>query len=151
MGFIGWSITIIVALVLLKYFVIPYLKYRRQSSQIEKILDCDMDNSVYRFSTKIAGVTFDNPDGSSRQRYLKKSSPSELLLMKREPDNPMDENAIKLMKPNGKQLGYIPSKNAETLAPQMDNGTKFFAQIEQITGGEEGKSYGANIKIFRVA
>lgn len=151
MGFFGWIITIIVALILLKYFIIPYLKYRRQSSQIEKILDCKMDNSVQRFSTKISGVTFDNPDGSSRQLYLKKSSPNELLLLKREFDNPIDENAIKLVKPNGKQLGYIPSKNAETLAPQMDNGIKFFAQVTQITGGEEDKSYGANIRIFRVS
>lgn len=151
MGFIGWTITIIVVLILLKYFIIPYLKYKRQSSQIEKILDCNMESSVQRFSTKIAGVTFDNPDGTSRQRYLKKSSPNELLLLKREPDNPMDENAIKLMKPNGKQLGYIPSKNAETLAPQMDNGAKIFAQISQITGGDEDKSYGANIRIFRVS
>jgi hypothetical protein len=110
-----------------------------------------MDRSVERFSTKIAGVTFDNPNGTSRQQYLRKTSPNELLLLKRDPENPVDENAIKLVKPNGKQLGYIPSKNAETLAPQMDNGTKFFAQISQITGGEDGKSYGANIRIFRVS
>jgi len=150
MGLIGWVVLVFIVIIPFKYFIGPYLKYKRQSSQIERILNCSLDNSEEKFNTKIAGVTFKNKDGSSRQRLLRKSDPNELLLMKREPENPVDENAIKLVKPKGKQLGYIPSKNAETLAPQMDNGAKFFAQISQINGGDNGKSYGANIRIFRV-
>lgn len=44
----------------------------------------------------------------------------------REPDNPADPNAIKVMLPerilDGKQLGYIRATSAELLAPKLDSG-----------------------------
>lgn len=66
--------------------------------------------------TAIAGVTHDNPDGTNRQKVLLwcKLNGIKQLVLEREPDNPYDANAVKVLAvvSNGNvvkrlQLGYI--------------------------------------------
>lgn len=59
------------------------------------------------FYTKIAGVTFRNSDGSSRQRIIRDCRIGEALLLIREPDNPVDKFAVNVVRRNGQQLGYL--------------------------------------------
>ena len=83
--------------------------------------------------TRIAGVTFDNPDGSSRQELLQKLKPNAKLVLKREPTNQHDENAVKVL--NGKKmLGYLPRQAAAILAPVMDNRCK--VRVERWSCGQ---------------
>uniref|UniRef100_A0A6M3KNJ9 Putative HIRAN domain containing protein n=1 Tax=viral metagenome TaxID=1070528 RepID=A0A6M3KNJ9_9ZZZZ len=69
--------------------------------------------------TKLAGVTFGN-----RQKLIKTFMelgnvvPSEIIL-KREPDNKFDPNAINVMI-RDQSVGYIPKDIAIDLAPLMD-------------------------------
>jgi len=44
--------------------------------------------------TRVAGVSFDNRDGTPRQPYVKLAKKGDVLALKREPDNPFDGNAI---------------------------------------------------------
>ena len=72
---------------------------------------------VKRF--KIAG-TFAIPD---RGRVLKQLRAGERLLLVREPDNPYDDNAIRVDSEIGEhKIGYVPRADAAELARQLDAG-----------------------------
>jgi hypothetical protein len=99
------------------------------------------------FYTKIAGVSHNNPDGTPRQSIIKRCRSGETLRLVREPSNPYDSDAVKVLRQNGEQLGYIPGHVVATgLAHDMDTGTRFKAVITDITGGGV-KTFGVNIQI----
>jgi hypothetical protein len=108
------------------------------------------------FFSKIAGVTFRNPNGTSRQKlirkYVRAGTPLELVP---EPDNPYSENgtAIGVWVRTGwlfkrlRQVGYIRDGVSEGLTEDMENGTKVTAHVAEVTGGGWFKSRGVNIEI----
>jgi hypothetical protein len=99
------------------------------------------------FFTKIVGVTHPNKDGKSRQRLIAKCRVGETLVLVREPDNPVDSNAIRVVRLNGEQLGYIPAHVAANgLAKDLDSGEQPKCRIKNLTGGE-GLTRGVNIEI----
>ena len=101
--------------------------------------------------TKIVGVTHRNSDGSSRQKILKRMQEEyyegDLLYLEAEPENPYDENAIKVMNAEDEQIGYLSRDLAKTLAKRMDNGEEFSVELLEITGGYDGFALGCNIEI----
>jgi hypothetical protein len=101
------------------------------------------------FFTKVAGVTFEG-----RQRIVARCSIGERLTLTRDPRNHHDPGAIKVLRSNGEQLGFIPSDvsrggDPSGLAFQMDRGDKFQCRIKDLTGGGEGMSLGVNIEVLR--
>jgi len=113
---------------------------------------------VRTIRTKIRGVSKRNPDGASRQTIIRDwCSSGDALYLIREPRNPVDPNAIQVRrivradlpdKPRlGEQLGYVSRDLAEKLAPEMDEGFVLFAQITAVTGGDDGRSFGVNVRI----
>lgn len=81
----------------------------------------------------IVGVTFKNPDGSSRQELLEKlydeyyteGYEDEIgLRLVREPDNRYDSNAVAVYVDSPPeyqgQIGYLPGPRAEWIGPAMD-------------------------------
>ncbi len=117
-----------------------------------------LDSSLYAgignaasFHTKVAGVTFEN-----RQPALRGLESGDELCLVREPDNPVDPNAIAVAKPDGTQLGFLNKDLAERLSPLIDEGTVFEARVSELTGGpmmtesdNEQKNYGLNILVSR--
>jgi hypothetical protein len=98
------------------------------------------------FFTKVAGVTFEG-----RQRVVARCSVGEGLVLVRDPENRFDKGAIKVMRLNGEQLGFIPadvSRNGDSsgLAFRMDRGKTYQCRISDLTGGN-GKTLGVNIQI----
>ncbi|KAK5125032.1 hypothetical protein LTR85_001223 [Meristemomyces frigidus] len=65
--------------------------------------------------TKIVGV----------QYYRGMANPGEYILMRREPGNPYDRNAIRIDNVGGTQIGHIPKRIVEKLAKYMDRGWLF--------------------------
>ena len=98
------------------------------------------------FFTKIAGVTHEG-----RQRVVARCSVGERLLLVRDPNNDFDPGAIKVMRLNGEQLGFIPAHvsrgdDPSGLALRMDRGDKYECRISNLTGrGKE--ALGVNIEI----
>lgn len=99
------------------------------------------------FTTKVVGVTHNNPDGSSRQVILSKCRESEKIILKRDPNNPYDKNAIGVFRENGEMMGYL--EKDPILVDHIDKGGEVTARISQIIGGTEGKSYGCILKITK--
>ena len=92
--------------------------------------------------SKVAGVTY-----GDRQAMLTYVSKGLQLRAVREPGNPYDFNAIKIL--NGYQhLGYISKDLAATIAPLLDSGKNDIEVIAQEVTGQEKGIYGLNIKII---
>jgi hypothetical protein len=93
------------------------------------------------FHSKVAGVTYEN-----RQQVIKKLKDGDALILKREPNNPYDKNAIAVLTKSNEQVGYIGKDLAIKLAPLMDDGAIFEVNISKITGDGHTKK-GVNIHI----
>lgn len=57
--------------------------------------------------------------------------PGDPLTLKREPDNPHDDKAVRV-EWNGRMLGYVPRKQNETLAWAMDRGDPVSGRISRV-------------------
>ena len=97
------------------------------------------------FATKVVGVTFEG-----RQAALGSLSEGDELLLERQPDNAHDPSAIAVFAETGDQLGFLRRQVAAAIAPAMDAGAEYVAHVLQVTGGEEGRSYGVNIQVERL-
>ena len=51
------------------------------------------------------------------------------LLLRREPGNPHDPNAVEIVTEGGEKLGYVPRGAAAALAPRLDAGERIGAAI----------------------
>jgi hypothetical protein len=107
-----------------------------------------------KYFSKVAGVSHDNEDGSSRQYAIRKFCKSGTpLSLKREPANKHDKTAIgvwvygkNLFRKGDFQIGYISSSLSHELAPRMDAGWAVTAAVKEVTGGGD-LTYGCNIEI----
>lgn len=98
-----------------------------------------------RFYTKLRGVSFEE-----RQSLIAGLKEGAILALSREPNNPADANAIACFTAEGEKLGYLSRQIAAQLAPLMDLGATYHAELTQITG-EDGENRGVNILVVSEA
>lgn len=130
------------------------LSIREGASEDE--IDAAINSRPVTIDTKVAGVSFPNEDGTSRQRILRKCSPGESLLLIRDPKNEYDCYAVKVCKRSWfrrspRQIGFLCAWLAETIAPLMDSGVPVQATVEKILEGGGSfwsrEPYGLSIQI----
>ena len=80
-----------------------------------ELLDCN-----------VAGTTFLDLDDIEPK--LKKH---QLLMLKREPNNEYDNNAILILTEEGQKLGYVPQDKNEVLSKLMDAGKLLFGRLDE--------------------
>ena len=102
------------------------------------------------FHTKIVGVTFDNPNGESRQAvirnlYLQTQTPFSVDLSL-DLTNPYDANAVAVYSPTGDQVGFLSRNVASQVSKWIRQGIDVKATATHITGGR-GYHYGINLLI----
>ncbi len=110
--------------------------------------------SDYEAKTSVAGVTFSNSgDNTENRQDIIRSLVSGGLLDKGqsldlvpEPDNPKDPNAIRVIGPDGRQIGNIPKEIAVILSSRIRNGENYHAVVLKVKGGN-GFNYGVDIHI----
>ena len=67
----------------------------------------------------------------------------------REPDNPVDSNAIKVMV-GSTHIGYVPKDVAGELSPEVDSGVDWLAIVDRmIVSPENPDQPGLRLKVFR--
>jgi very-short-patch-repair endonuclease len=93
-----------------------------------------------KFITNVAGVTFYKIDFESI------SDRSKVQLVPN-PNNPHDENAIKVII-NGKQVGHIKKELNSTLCKEIQHGSKVSARVRAVVGGGPGKHYGIILDVI---
>jgi hypothetical protein len=132
--------------------------YSGKSYRFSEILPDPMFPQVRSIHSKIRGVTKRNADRSDRQRIIRQSCRSgDALCFVREPNNPVDRNAIQIRrvvcsdvpdKPRiGEQLGYLSRELAEEFAPRVDHdGFVLMAEILDVSGQNE-ENVGVNFEM----
>jgi len=94
------------------------------------------------FHSKVRGVSHKNSDGTSRQKIIKNHCKyAQRVFFKREPDNPVDKNAVAIfIEHRGKrmQIGYVSEDLAEEIGEHIDQ-KPLAAYISKVTGGEDGQ------------
>jgi single-stranded-DNA-specific exonuclease len=90
------------------------------------------------FFTKVVGVTFEG-----RQDVIGGLTPGAPVELRRQPDNPHDANAIGVFF-GALHVGYLRREIARRLAPKLDGGERYRAQIASVTGGG-ARSLGVNL------
>jgi len=106
------------------------------------------------FHTKIAGVTFSNEDGVSRQDIIEdleerwRDTGEEALELRRDHHNAYDKNAVTVLDSSGRQLGFLSGQVAETIAPLLDRGVDVRVSLSSVTGGGLTQNYGVNVRIW---
>ena len=82
-------------------------------------------------NTRAVGVSFGN-----RQQLIAKLEVGEEIILRREPQNPFDSNAIRLERKNGAQFGFINKYLAEELVPIFDSyGKPVRGVVTNLIGG----------------
>src|SRR5579862_7195129 len=81
------------------------------------------------FPTKIMGVSFEG-----RQDLVAGLVPGHELELRRQPENPVDANAIAVYYGTF-HIGFLRKQIAKHLAPLVDGGIRYTARIEHVTGG----------------
>jgi len=114
--------------------------------------DSSSPTPVRTIHTKIRGVSFSNPNGASRQEIIRQfCRVGDALLLMREPANPVDSNAVAVIRicrgTDGKTefgdlLGHLSREIARDLALHFDQGPVGFAEILEITGDLEHRDCG---------
>src|ERR1700681_9502 len=95
------------------------------------------------FNTKVVGVSFEG-----RQDVVASLRPGETVELRRHPDNAFDADAIGVWF-GTLQLGFLKAAIAARVAPNMDAGERYAAEVTAVTGGGE-RSFGINIYVTRV-
>lgn len=150
-GNFGASIMAIILAALCFYFGYRSSKKNTKSSASETKTDKHTSNantaasyssSTNSIRTKVVGVTFKNDDGTDRQEILASVSPGDSLDLE-----PYEYNGAPAMKVIH-ALGCIGNLKAELAADLCDNPyITYTAEVLDVTGGNNGKSYGCNIEI----
>lgn len=94
-----------------------------------------------RFSWRgfaVAGVTFANPDGVSRQKIARALQPGDNAWLEHEPDNPYSSEALAVWTDQG-QIGYVPARRCGWVKKALLAGDLLALQVES-TGrvGQDG-------------
>lgn len=106
---------------------------------------CDAATGDWRcFFQSVAGETFDNPNGTSRQSILKKAKPGQEVVLLPEPDNQYDPEAVAvyLLGSGGStaQIGYLP--RGHDLTGEIED-AKIAAWIKSVGAPRKGAPLGA--------
>ncbi|PVH97783.1 hypothetical protein DM02DRAFT_657940 [Periconia macrospinosa] len=98
----------------------------------EEVPDANQDDRQFSYvhygtwNTNIVGCRF----------YRGYATRGEMAFVRREPSNPYDKNAIRVLNVEGTQIGHIPKWAAARLAPYMDRRDLF---VEAQISGEKGQ------------
>ena len=65
-----------------------------------------------------------------------------------EPENPHDPNAVRVLAPDGRQVGYLEARLAGETVRRFQKGTETRAFVSNLTGGRNGQPYGCTIGLL---
>ncbi|HET9177450.1 MAG TPA: HIRAN domain-containing protein [Terriglobia bacterium] len=103
------------------------------------------------YIVRVAGVSHQNDDGTSRQEILARCKVPELLELRRQPNHRHDKNAVQVLRQNGEMLGFIPRDEAAIMAPELDKGRRYVALLTALDGGSGQKRFrGAGVLIVKI-
>lgn len=109
---------------------------------------------IFHEFTNLAGVSHNNPDGSSRQEIIAGLKPGDYLKIHHDENNSYDKNALRVLTEDGRQIGFIPAYLAEILVEdwtkRVPQKVRVGAHVLRITGGTDDRpTMGVNIVLIQ--
>ena len=104
--------------------------------------------SLEHFFGHVAGESHRNADGSDRQAIILRCRVGDLLVLEHEPDNPHDINAIRVLRQNGEQIGYLEREFAGEVVSRAAKGRTYHAVIAGIGRAHRSAPYGVALLIL---
>lgn len=95
----------------------------------------------------VVGCSYRNPDGTDRQKIIRRLKSRMPVWLRREPENEWDPNAIAVLTHIG-QIGYLERDVASALAKMLDRGGKIEAEIGSAVRHKGLKSWVASVAIW---
>jgi hypothetical protein len=68
----------------------------------------------------------------------------------RDPENPNDPNAIRIVIFGNRFMGYVPKHIAGSLAPMMDNGQSYVAEFYRLNKSPLHETVGLTVRIVEI-
>lgn len=100
------------------------------------------------FYARLAGVTHADRGGTPRQGAIADLRSCDELQLVPEPDNPYDPNAVMVLAPDGRQVGYLEARLAGETVRRLRKGVATKAFVSNITGGRNGQPFGCTLGIL---
>ena len=101
-----------------------------------------------RFEFRIAGVTYPNDDGTSRQMAISHTYKGSDLFLERDPHNRYDSNAVRVMNARREQIGFVPRDMAASISAAIERGGAVEARVIEVLGGTNGLNYGCSVEAW---
>lgn len=95
-----------------KYNIIPNKLAQSFEAILAQMIEVPI---VDHYEVRVVGTAY-----NGRQSVVKNLRPNDAVFLEREPNNPFDCNAIKVIDLSDRQIGYIARHLAAILAPQLD-------------------------------
>jgi len=141
-------IAVVAALVIFAIVIAKVNKSAFEGSvQVTKSSIDSYSDEHRHFFLQVHGIYHHNRDGSDRQHVIRSCHVGELLKLVAEPDNPYDENAVKVCRENGDQLGYLDSVNAMRFTHDMSIGWTYRVTADEIFAADRRGKYGCRIRV----
>jgi DNA-directed RNA polymerase subunit RPC12/RpoP len=124
----------------------PDIDQSKPLPTMAEILHKGLHDRRQGFYSKVAGVSHQNANGTSRQEIIRRCRAGERLTLVCDPLNPVDPNAVMVLRSNGEQLGYLTAHLAADLCDQVSAGESIPCYIANLTGLDR-EMRGVNIYI----
>lgn len=98
------------------------------------------------FYSRVAGVSYSNKDGSSRQAYVLACRPRQEVRLVPEPDNPYGATAVRVETLSGSQMGYLPRNVSAEHSGGID---RWLAVVRKVTPAVRDQPAGLVICLLR--
>ncbi|MCL6559570.1 MAG: HIRAN domain-containing protein, partial [Firmicutes bacterium] len=109
----------------------------------EKMMEVyDYYERTGEFYSRVVGIQYEN-----RWKNVKELKIGEEVLLLRESWNPYDPNAIRVFTTTGKDLGFIRRTLAEMLAPKIDKGMQYEAEVAFAWDGGDAEGRWIYLKV----
>mgnify|MGYP000843999727 FL=1 len=123
------------------------------SNPIKDTPPASANNSANVINIKAVGVTVDEAGNyslnSPRQKYIQQLKSGDQIILKPEPDNKYDRNAICVCNSEGKMLGYLPKNSNVRILEEITKNNVEKVEVKAVVGGyASGKAYGLDISIL---
>lgn len=121
-------------------------RWAKEDAEFELAIDKSMGAFIdKRFYSKVAGVSFKNDDGTSRQKILKTCRPRDILQLVRELDSKFDRHAVQVRTEKGQTVGHLNRSVARQVAEDFDNHGRTWIAIVRGIGNAVSDSTGKQL------
>jgi hypothetical protein len=105
---------------------------KKESARKSEYFIYRSDYKFEKINMPVKGLTYRSGLEISKARLLRVGDKLHLI---KEPQNPMDRNAVKVITDENYQIGYVPREKSDLISRWIDQGTRLVCFVSKTTGG----------------